>query len=63
MVVATNNLADAHVDVVDDHREVVGGEAIGTKEHQVIKLLIAPFDAALDHIIEHHAAVAGIRNE
>ena len=60
VVVATNHLGDAHVDIVDHHCEIVGREAVGTDQHQIVELGIAPLDPALDQILEHHTAVRWI---
>ena len=52
VIVAADHLADTHVDVVDDDREVVGREAVRAEQHEVVELLVAPFDAALDLVLE-----------
>ena len=57
VVVAADDLADAHVPVVHHHREVVGGEAVRTEDHHVVKLAVGDLDAALDQVIEHHRAL------
>ena len=56
VVVAADDVGDAHVQVVHHHREVVGGVAVGAEDHQVVEFIVAPLDAALDLVLEHHAA-------
>ncbi len=56
VVVAADHVGDAHVDVVDDHREVVGRETVRTEDHEVVEFGVAPLDAALDLVVEHDCA-------
>ena len=56
MIVATDDLGDAHVDVVDHHREVVGGEPVRTQHHEIVEFGVGPLHPALDLVLEHHAA-------
>ncbi|MNT53913.1 hypothetical protein D3C72_1910320 [compost metagenome] len=56
MVVAADHVGDIHVDVVDHHAEVVGGGAVGARDHEVIQFVIADFNAALDLVFPRHHA-------
>ena len=60
VVIATDHLGDAHVDVVDHHREVVGGKAIRTEDHEVVELFVRPLDPPLHLVVEHDAARGGV---
>ena len=57
VVVAADDMGDAHVHVVDHHAEVVGRRAVGTGDHQIIQLGVADGDIALDQIVDHRVAV------
>src|SRR5699024_8523236 len=41
-----------------DHGEVVGRKTVGTENHQVVQLAVGDLDAALDLVLERHAALA-----
>jgi hypothetical protein len=40
VVVAADNVGDAHVVIVDDHREHVGRRAVGAQDDQVVEILV-----------------------
>ncbi len=60
VIVAADDVGDAHVPVVDHHREVVGGKAVRAEDHHVVEFAVADLDAALDAVVEHHAAFGGV---
>src|SRR3546814_12920218 len=51
MVVAAHHVGDLHVEVVDDHGEVVGRIAVGTEDRQVVELAVGDLDPALDLVV------------
>src|SRR3546814_7506906 len=51
MGVAAHHVGDLHVEVVDDHGEVVGRIAVGTEDHQVVELAVGDLDPALDLVV------------
>ena len=57
MVVAADDVADAHVPVVDDDAEVVGRRAVRAGDDEVVQLGVAEFDAALDLVVPADDAV------
>ena len=56
VVVAANDVGDAHVDIVHHHAEVVGGRAVGAGDNQIVQLVVADFDAAFDFVVPRHYA-------
>src|SRR5690606_15814814 len=57
VVVAADDIGDAHVEVVDDHREVVGRVAVGAEDDEVVEFGVGDLDAALDLVVPGHGAV------
>ena len=53
MVIAANNMGDAHIMVVHHDRQHIGRRAVGTQQHQIVKLRIVGADAALHRVIYH----------
>ena len=53
MVVATDDVADAHVDVVAHDTEVVRGTAVRTGEDQVVQLGVVELHPPLDLVVHH----------
>ncbi|MET3929344.1 hypothetical protein ABIE51_001231 [Lysobacter sp. OAE881] len=60
VVVAAHDVGDAHVQVVDDHGEVVGRVTVGAEDHQVVQLAVGELDRALDLVVPAHHAVDGV---
>src|SRR6266705_724401 len=56
MIVATDYVRDVHVEVVYDDPEVVGGNAVGTKEHQIIELRVRHGNRAFDDVVKNNVA-------
>ncbi len=57
MVVAADDVGDAHVDVVDDDREHVGGRAVRAQQHHVVELLVGDPHGALHEILDDGLAL------
>ncbi len=57
MVVAADDVGDAHVVVVDDHRQHVGRRAVGAQQHEVVEIAVRPGDAALHLVVDHGLAL------
>ena len=51
VVLAPDDLGDPHGDVIHHHREVVGGDAVGPLQHQVVQFLVVEGDGALDAVV------------
>ncbi|KFB73760.1 MAG: hypothetical protein AW09_000986 [Candidatus Accumulibacter phosphatis] len=51
MVVATDDMRDAHIPVIDDDTEIVGRRPIGARNDQVVKFAIGDLDPTLDKVI------------
>src|SRR5712691_13406505 len=60
MIVATDYVRDIHVEVVYDDHEVVGRNAVGAKEHQIIELRVRDGDRAFDEVVEDDIPLVGI---
>ncbi len=60
VVVAADDLGDAHVPVVHHHRKVVGGKPVRAEDHHVVELAVGDLDASLDQVVEHHRTADGI---
>src|SRR5712691_6171651 len=60
MIVATDYVRDVHVEVVYDDPEVVGRNAVGAKEHQIIELRVRHGDCAFDEVVENDISLVGI---
>ena len=43
MVVAPNDLGDAHIAIVNHHHEVISGRAVGTEDDKVVEFLILEY--------------------
>ena len=59
MVVAADDVGDAHVVVVDHHRQHVGRVAVAAQQHEIVEVLVLPDHAALDLVLDH--GLAGLR--
>src|SRR5262249_60984870 len=46
----------AHVVVVDHDRQHVGGGAVGAQQDEVVEVLVLPYHAALDLVLDHGLA-------
>src|SRR5204863_512323 len=53
-------MCDVHVEVVYDNPEVVGRNAVGAKEHQIIELRVRHCDRPFDEVVEADVAPVGI---
>ena len=58
MVVAADDVGDAHVVVVDHHREHVGRRAVGAEQDEIVELGVLDRDPALDLVVDHRLALA-----
>ena len=59
VVVAADDVGDAHVGVVHHHRQVVGRGAVGAADDEVIQFRVVEGHAPADQVIDHHQA--GVR--
>ena len=59
MVVAADHVGDAHVVVVDHHRQHVGRVAVAAQQHEVVEVFVLPDHAALNLVLDH--GLAGLR--
>ena len=60
VIIAANDVRDAHVHVVDDHAEVVGRRAIRARDDQVIELGVLKGHRPVHQVLDHHCAIEGI---
>ena len=52
VVGSPDDVGEAHVDVVSDDAEVIGGNAVGAKEDEVLDFGIGEFDSAKNGVVE-----------
>ena len=52
MVVASDDVADAHVPVVHDNAEVVGRHAVAAHDDQIVEFAVGDRNRPLDHVVE-----------
>ena len=57
MVVAADHMGDAHVVIVDDHRQVVGRRPVGAQQDQIVEFGILDGDLALHQVMDRRRAV------
>src|ERR1700710_1579758 len=53
VIVAPDDMGDAHVVVVDHDGQHVGRVAVATQQHEVVEILVLPDHAALNLILDH----------
>ena len=53
MVVAANDMGNAHIVIINDNGEHIGWGAICTKQNQIIEVTIIPFDSPLNGIFDN----------
>ena len=58
VVVAANDMRDAHVVIVDHNGEHIGRRAVGPQENHVVEVLVLPRHAALNAVLHHGLALA-----
>ena len=56
VVVAADDVGDAHHGVVDDGREVVGGCAVGAEDDEVVELAGVEGHVSVDSVVDHDVA-------
>ena len=59
VVVAADDVGDAHVVVVDHDRQHVGRRAVGAQQDEVVEILVLPDDAALHLVLDDGLALCG----
>jgi hypothetical protein len=57
MVVAADDLGDAHVVIVGDHREHIGRRPVRAQQHEIVEVLVGPGDATLHLVLDHRFAI------
>ena len=57
VVVTADHVRDAHVMIVDHHREHICRRSIGAQDHEIIEFGVLHGDATLDAVIDHRLAV------
>src|SRR5680860_1657595 len=58
MVVAANDMGDAHVMIVDHHCKIVGRRPVAAQDHEIVEILVGEYDAALYAVLDHRLSVA-----
>jgi hypothetical protein len=56
VVVAADDVGDAHVVIVDHHRQHVGWGTVGAEQDEIVELLVGDGHLALDGVVDGHAA-------
>ena len=56
MIVAADDLGDAHVVIVDDDGEHVSRGAVGAQQHEIVEVLVGKDDAPLHGIVDDRLA-------
>ena len=56
MVGAAQNVCHSHLDVVHHHAEVIGGDAVGAQQNEILDLAVGELHAAEHGVIEECAA-------
>ena len=57
MIVAANDMGDAHVVIVDDDGEHIGRRAVGAQQNKIVEILVGPGDPPLHFIVENGFAL------
>ena len=57
MVVAADDMGDAHVVIVHHHREIIGRRAVGAQDDEIVELLVGDRDLALHQIGDGRGAL------
>ena len=60
VVFTPDDLGDAHGEVIHHHREIIGGNAVGPLQHQVVQFLVVKGDGALDLVVPMGDAGLGV---
>ena len=60
VIVAADDVRDGHVDVVDHHRQMVGGVAIGAQNHERLDVLVVELDRAVYQVGKRGLAVRAL---
>ena len=58
MIVAADDVGDAHVVIVDDDGEHVGRRAVRAEQDEIVELVVLHGDPALDLVLDHRLALA-----
>ncbi len=56
VVVAADDVGDAHVVVVDDDGEHVGGRAVRAQDDEIVEVAVGEGDSALDLVLDRRLA-------
>src|SRR2546430_16160139 len=59
MIVAANDMGDAHIMIIHNHGEHIGRRTIRTQKNDVVEILVCPGDPTLDFVVENRFALAG----
>ena len=60
VVLAADDVGDAHVGVIDDDAEVVGRGPVAAADDEVVKLAVSDLDVAADEIVKLHGALGRV---
>ena len=56
VIVATNDVGDTHIVVVDDDRQIVGRRPVAPDDDEVVELIVREPDIAHDMVANHRFA-------
>ena len=57
VIIAANDMGNAHVMVIDNHGEHVGRAAVGAQDHHIVELRVLHGHASLHGVLDGHDAV------
>ncbi len=57
MIVAADDVGDAHVEIVDHDRQHVRRRSVGAEQDEVVDLLVGDRDPPLDQVVDHRVAL------
>ena len=58
VIVAADDMGDAHVVVVDHDRQIIGRRAVAAQDDEIVEVLVGEDDAALHPVLDHRLALA-----
>ena len=56
VIVAAHDVRDRHVDVVGDHRQVIGRVPVGSERDEILDVRVVERDVAVHEIVERRFA-------
>ena len=51
MVIATDDMRDPHIPIIDDHAKIIGWRKVGARNGEIVEFGVCDLDSSLDEII------------